>query len=221
MLRKKPPHRMEHSIKGSAKTIAASKSRPRVRSTKLDHHAIIETALKLLDDKGLEGFQMRALGERLHVQASALYWHVGDKSELVSHMARTFYDKAVRAAPTDSGWRPWLTGYGRAFRRALLDHRDSARLCASAKPVEQNPRAAADALAAPLVAAGLDRRTALSYHASVISLTLGWAIYEQSSAMHDHLLEIINFDRSFEIGLLALVNGFPEPHARNSMPKLP
>jgi len=177
---------------------------------KIGQQQIVAAALELMDEQGLDRLNMRALAQKLGVQASALYWHVGDKGELFSLMAGTFYGQAHRAAPTGAGWRAWLIGFGRAFRTALLGHRDSARLCAIARPLA-DAGAAVDRLAAPLIAAGLSRHMALSCQASVISLTLGWAIYQQSDALHDHLAAMIGFDESFDMGLRAMVGGFPEP----------
>jgi TetR/AcrR family tetracycline transcriptional repressor len=177
---------------------------------KLGQQEIVAAALQLVDEQGIDRLNMRALAGRLGVQASALYWHVGDKAELTSLMAGSFYARALATAPTDVGWRAWLLGFGHAFRASLLAHRDSAQLCAIARPLV-GVQEAADRLAAPLVAAGLSRHAALSAQASVISLALGWAVYEQSNALHDHLAEMVGFDESFTAGLEAMVAGFPEP----------
>jgi TetR/AcrR family tetracycline transcriptional repressor len=176
---------------------------------KLGQQEIVAAALILVDEQGLDRLNMRALAARLGVQASALYWHVGDKAELTSLMAASFYIRAFASAPADVGWRAWLLGFGHAFRGALLAHRDSAQLCATARPVTGG-QDSADRLAAPLIAAGLSRHAALSAQASVISLALGWAVYQQSNALHDHLAEMIGFDESFTVGLEAMVAGFPE-----------
>jgi len=177
---------------------------------KLGQQEIVAAALQLVDEQGLDRLNMRALAARLGVQASALYWHVGDKAELTSLMAASFYARALAAAPVEAGWRAWLLGFGHAFRGALLAHRDSARLCAIAKPIG-DAQGSAERLAAPLVRAGLSRHAALSALASVISLALGWAVYEQSNALHDHLAEMVGFDESFTAGLQAMVVGFPDP----------
>ncbi|WP_084955702.1 TetR/AcrR family transcriptional regulator [Thermoactinospora rubra] len=44
---------------------------------------IIRTAVDLLDDEGLEGLNMRSLGKRLGTVATAVYWHVKNKDDLV------------------------------------------------------------------------------------------------------------------------------------------
>ncbi|HWW65381.1 MAG TPA: TetR/AcrR family transcriptional regulator C-terminal domain-containing protein [Sphingomonadaceae bacterium] len=178
---------------------------------KLDQKVIVDAALALLDEEGLDGFNLRALAARLSVQAPALYWHVGGgKAELFSLMAMTFYARALKATAEENAWRGWLLRYGRTFRAALLSHRDSARLCAIARPRDQDSAAAGQRLAAPLVRLGLAEGAALSFQGSVNAFTLGWALYQQSGAMHDYLAGMYSFDESFETGLTALVGGFPD-----------
>ncbi len=185
---------------------------------KIDQRQVIEVALQLLDEHGLAQLQMRAVAKRLDVQASALYWHVRSKGELLTLMSASFYDAALTSVPPGLTWRDWLLTFGRAFRRALLGHRDAAQLCAIARPPQSDVEAVADQLARPLIVAGLSRHLALSYQASVISLVLGWCIYEQSEALHDYLARMIGFDESFATGLTAMVAGFPqEPPAGGSL----
>ncbi|MFE9612913.1 TetR/AcrR family transcriptional regulator C-terminal domain-containing protein [Streptomyces sp. NPDC006012] len=49
----------------------------------LTRDQIVRTAIELLDADGLEGLNMRALGKRLDSAATAVYWHVKNKDNLV------------------------------------------------------------------------------------------------------------------------------------------
>ncbi|WP_098247821.1 TetR/AcrR family transcriptional regulator [Streptomyces formicae] len=49
----------------------------------LTRDQIVRTAVDLLDADGLEGLNMRALGKRLDSAATAVYWHVKNKDNLV------------------------------------------------------------------------------------------------------------------------------------------
>ncbi|MFQ6855941.1 TetR/AcrR family transcriptional regulator C-terminal domain-containing protein [Streptomyces sp. 35M1] len=49
----------------------------------LTREQIIRTAVDLLDAEGLEGLNMRALGKRLSSAATAVYWHVKNKDDLL------------------------------------------------------------------------------------------------------------------------------------------
>ncbi|MGW8762520.1 TetR/AcrR family transcriptional regulator C-terminal domain-containing protein [Streptomyces sp. NPDC055815] len=44
---------------------------------------IVRAAIELLDDEGLDGLNMRSLGARLGTAATAVYWHIKTKDELV------------------------------------------------------------------------------------------------------------------------------------------
>jgi TetR/AcrR family transcriptional regulator, tetracycline repressor protein len=178
---------------------------------KIEKAQIIREALALLDERGLDQLSMRTLAERLDVKASAIYWHVAHKAELINLMTQDFFQRANRAAPRGVGWREWLLGFGRALHRILVSHRDAARLCAIADPGLERLQVELDRLVSPLQAAGFDWATAVSYETAVISLTLGCAIFEESKLLRDFFKEDISFKKSFDRGLRAMVGGFAEP----------
>jgi AcrR family transcriptional regulator len=49
----------------------------------LTRERIVQTAIELLDAEGLEGLSMRILGDRLGSAATAVYWHVKNKDNLL------------------------------------------------------------------------------------------------------------------------------------------
>ena len=179
-------------------------------SARLDQAAIVEAAFEVLNNEGLDGLSLRLVADQLGVQAPALYWHVHNKAELLSLMAATFHDAARLSDLEDGTWRDRLILSARSRRRAMLKRRDSARVCVMAQPLKSAAELTPQ-LTAPLLAAGLTTRQALSYQAAVIAYTVGWVAYEQSQAMHDFLTQLIDFDESFETGLCALVGGFAPP----------
>ncbi|WP_393079100.1 TetR/AcrR family transcriptional regulator [Streptomyces sp. LN704] len=100
------------------------------RSPKLDRKQVVETALRLLDETGLDGLTLRAIAKELDVQAPALYWHFRNKQELLDEMATEMYRRMVEdagATPGD-GWRERLLTANRGLRAALLGHRDGAKV---------------------------------------------------------------------------------------------
>jgi TetR/AcrR family transcriptional regulator, tetracycline repressor protein len=179
-------------------------------SAKLDQAAIVDAAFEVLNKAGLDGLSLRLVAGQLGVQAPALYWHVHNKAELLSLMAARFHEVARLPADTGRSWRDHLILSARARRRAMLERRDSARVCVVAQPLKSAAELAPQ-LTTPLRAAGLSERQALSYQAAGIAYTVGWVAYEQSQAMHDFLTQLIDFDESFETGLRALVSGFAPP----------
>jgi len=98
---------------------------------------VVKTALRLLDEVGLDGLTLRRLAQELGVQAPALYWHVKNKQSLLDHMASAVMledSEMVEPAPGED-WGEWLATIARDRRRRLLGHRDGARLVAGTRPL--------------------------------------------------------------------------------------
>jgi TetR/AcrR family tetracycline transcriptional repressor len=99
----------------------------------LTRQHLIDTALRLLDDVGLDGLTVRRLAAELGVQSPALYWHVRGKQELLDGMADEIIRGAGMGPPRDGEpWQEWLGRRARAYRRSVLAHRDGARIVANA-----------------------------------------------------------------------------------------
>ncbi len=78
-------------------------STPR-REESLSRKRIIEAAIALLDDSGENGLTFRTLSERLATGPGAIYWHVANKSDLLTAacdaiVARTMEARRVGAKP--------------------------------------------------------------------------------------------------------------------------
>ncbi|MGN9784552.1 TetR/AcrR family transcriptional regulator C-terminal domain-containing protein [Nonomuraea sp. ZG12] len=103
------------------------------RRAGLTRQMMIDTALGLLEEVGLEGLTVRRLAAELGVRSPALYWHVRTKQELLDGMADRIVLAARMGPPHDGeSWQDWLARRARAYRRSLLAHRDGARLVVSA-----------------------------------------------------------------------------------------
>jgi AcrR family transcriptional regulator len=74
------------------------------RDESLSRDRIIEASIELLDSSGEGGLTFRALSERLATGPGAIYWHIANKSELLSAacdaiVARTMEARVVGATP--------------------------------------------------------------------------------------------------------------------------
>ncbi|MFD3532106.1 TetR/AcrR family transcriptional regulator [Streptomyces sp. NPDC058664] len=75
----------------------------------LTREQIIRTAVELLDAEGLEGLNMRALGKRLNSAATAVYWHVKNKDDLLVLAGDQVWDE-IRLPDLDAvDWRTAAT----------------------------------------------------------------------------------------------------------------
>ncbi len=181
---------------------------------KLDRDGIVDAAFALLDEEGIEGLSLRKLAARLDVKAPAIYWYIPNKAGLLQLMSARLTDGARKSCAGARDWQSWLIAFGRAVRQAFLDHRDSARLYANAGPISEDPGEIGDIIAAPLVALGLSREEAIAYQGSIISLSLGWALFEQTPNMRAFLSGMMDMKNSFEEGLTAMVAGFAAAHRK-------
>ncbi|MFT4135204.1 TetR/AcrR family transcriptional regulator C-terminal domain-containing protein [Microbacterium sp.] len=93
---------------------------------------IIEAALEVLDEGGADAVTVRAVAQRLGVQAPALYWHVRGKQELLDEMGTEIQRRVQRRLDAElselpEDWRDGMLHYARLLRREYLLHRDGAR----------------------------------------------------------------------------------------------
>ena len=143
---------------------------------------VIDAAFVVLDEHGLDGLTTRRLTDRLGVAVGAIYWHVRDKRELLSLLADRIVADAVLARPAD-GDRDWgvhLTEAARGMRRAMLAHRDGARLVAAYAPVSALSVTMAETGLAVLVGQGVPLDLAAIAGDTVMSFVTGFVLQEQT-----------------------------------------
>jgi AcrR family transcriptional regulator len=82
---------------------------------------IVEAALEIVDQSGVDVLTMRALAARLGVAVTAIYWHVGDKEALLDAIADRVATEVggIRVSGADPVAR--IVSLGRSLRRNLLE----------------------------------------------------------------------------------------------------
>ncbi|MQA78647.1 MAG: TetR family transcriptional regulator [Streptosporangiales bacterium] len=148
----------------------------------LDRETVVRTALRLLDEVGLEKLTLRMIAGELGVKAPALYWHFAGKKELLDAMATTVLADAVQV---DDGWahRAWpefLRAYAGGLRGALLRYRDGAKMVPGTYLTDERMYSVMERALGVLTAAGFDAATAGLALGTVYSYTVGHAIEEQA-----------------------------------------
>jgi AcrR family transcriptional regulator len=100
------------------------------RREPLDRRRVADTALRLLNETGLDGLTLRAIARELDVKAPALYWHFKDKQALLDEMATEMFRRMVAGTVLDPAdtWRERLLRTNRGLRAALLGYRDGAKV---------------------------------------------------------------------------------------------
>ncbi len=103
----------------------------------VSQEAIVDTGLRLLDDHGLAGVSLRRIARELGVQAPTLYWHVGNKRQLLDLMAERLI---AQVRPDGDGprkgepWWGWLSRRTHETFELMTEHRDSHLVIAGNRP---------------------------------------------------------------------------------------
>jgi AcrR family transcriptional regulator len=88
----------------------------------LTRDQIVKAAVELLDAEGLEGLNMRALGRALDSAATAMYWHVGGKEDLISLAGDEAWSEVELPDPDELGWRAAATRMATSLYAMLTRH---------------------------------------------------------------------------------------------------
>jgi AcrR family transcriptional regulator len=109
------------------------------RRKRLSRARVLEAAVALADEIGLEAFSMRGLAQELGVVPMALYKHVGNKDELLDGMVDIVFDEMQFSAAGED-WRSTLRGRALTAREALKRHSWAIGLMESRHPGPANLR---------------------------------------------------------------------------------
>jgi TetR/AcrR family tetracycline transcriptional repressor len=133
----------------------------------LTRDRVIEAALRVMDDEGLEAVTMRRIAREVGVEAMSLYHHVEDKEDLLDGICERVMAGFRFPEPTED-WDENCRRAARAWRHLLRQHPNVMRLFAE----ERGPVRSIDSMRPMefairlLRAAGLsDRDAAQAFHA--------------------------------------------------------
>jgi TetR/AcrR family transcriptional regulator, tetracycline repressor protein len=150
---------------------------------KINRELATQTALRLLNEIGLEQLTLRRLGSELDVQAATIYWHFKSKQELLDEMATTvIVANAASLLPkkVTADWETWAATYGEGLRRALLTCRDGARMISGTHWTSTEPLKISERIATELIAAGFTLRQAVVLLSTIYNYTLSFVMEEQA-----------------------------------------
>jgi TetR/AcrR family tetracycline transcriptional repressor len=151
------------------------------RGPALDIGRIVQAALQLLDEVGLDGLSMRHLAQRLGIQAPSLYWYIRDKGELLGLLGEAI-SAELPPPPADLAWRPRLEAMGREYRRVLLGHRDAARVLALSLPSGPHRLRLVDAVLQTLLESGFEGLEASRAGRVLVDFATGFVQDESDNA---------------------------------------
>ncbi|MGN6206890.1 TetR family transcriptional regulator [Humibacter sp.] len=176
----------------------------------LNRERVLEEALRLVDDDGLDALSLRTLAARLKVQAPTLYWHVKNKSELLDALADAIMDEAIAAVPDPGEYpngREWLLEALGVLRGAVLRHPDGARIISGSRYSLRRADFSETAMAA-LVERGMDAQDARLLVLVGERFTVGWVLEEQSPAPNGPAPSVDELQARFPVASKAIGDYF-------------
>jgi TetR/AcrR family transcriptional regulator, tetracycline repressor protein len=146
---------------------------------------IVDVALRLLQEDGLEGVSFRKIAAELDVSAPTLLWHVDNKRRLLdlmgeALMARSHADEPLTPYAGEE-WDAWLERRTRSMYRTLIAHRDAPRVAAGNRPTTAS-LSAIEASLETLINAGFEPGDAFETILTLGAFTVGCALEWQAEA---------------------------------------
>jgi AcrR family transcriptional regulator len=182
-------------------------TKPVQRRVPLSRERVLQTALKLADQGGLESMSMRKLGQELGVEAMALYYHFANKDEVLDGMIDLVFSEVDRPSP-DADWKTAMRRRAISLRDVLARHRWAIGLMESRRnPGPANLRHH-DAVIGNLRAAGFDMAMVAHVYALLDAYIYGFALTKMN----------LPFDSTDDVAEMA--QDMLEPFPLNEYPNL-
>jgi AcrR family transcriptional regulator len=96
--------------------------KPTERRARLSRERVLQTALKLADQGGLESCSMRKLGQELGVEAMAVYYHFANKDEVLDGIVDLVWSE-VELPVAGADWKTAMRQRAISLHDVLARHR--------------------------------------------------------------------------------------------------
>jgi AcrR family transcriptional regulator len=145
----------------------------------LDADTIVETALRIADEEGVEAVSMRRIATELRVGTMSLYHHVADKDELLELMADATSAELIVPGELLGDWREALRAIAHRTRDAFLKHPWLIDTAGTRPLVTRNALRHVEQSVAIVVGLEVDRDTAVAMVMATDDYTIGH-VFRQS-----------------------------------------
>lgn len=151
------------------------------RSTRssLSRDAIVDAALKVLDEHGLDGLSMRRVADELATGPASLYWHVANKDQLINVILDRVIGEIPLPEPDPERWEEQLRTFAHEGREAFRRYRDIGRASLGRVPMGPNLLRAVEWQLELLEGAGIPARPA-AWFGDLLGLYVGAHAFEDT-----------------------------------------
>lgn len=144
----------------------------------LHRDRVIDAALRLVDEHGIEALSIRRLAGELGVGVMTIYNHVPSKASLLDGVC----ERVLAALDLDAGapgpWEDRIRAYATAWRAAALAHPGAFPLLLTRQLASAAALRPTDTALAPLLDAGLDAATAVHVLRAFVAFQTGCILRE-------------------------------------------
>lgn len=146
---------------------------------------MVAAGVELVDEVGLAGFTTRALAGRLGTYPATLYWHVGNRSQVLAAIVDHVLGEINVEDPRSAGWKEWLRHASGEYRRVVHAHPHLAPVLVSQLVVNAPATRLVETVLGVLNGAGFGGQDlAWAFNAYVGSL-VGWVSAELAAGPPD------------------------------------
>jgi AcrR family transcriptional regulator len=155
------------------------------RRPQLTRQRIVTEALTVIAHDGAQALTMRSLAARLGVVPGALYHHVGSKQQLHDLLLDGVLAEVDFHTDPSQPWTQQLKTLAHRLRQVLEAHPGIAAILKTRDPLGPHSLALAEALLAPLQAAGFaDRQAGLAF-SLLLDYTVGFAVSSPRTSVNE------------------------------------
>jgi TetR/AcrR family transcriptional regulator, tetracycline repressor protein len=165
------------SVKRNASRPAAASRRKVGRPAITSRDEVLEAALRIVDEHGLERLTMRRLGAELGVDPMTVYHHIPDKAALLDGLIERVLSE-IRIPATAGDWKRDLRTTVAAARATLLAHPHTVVLLGTRPPSSEPAFALVEAITAILLDGGFTEEQAADGFHCAGRLLIGHALAE-------------------------------------------
>lgn len=152
------------------------RTRATSRRAGLDRDDVVQRALELVDEGGADALSMRKLAAELGVTTTTIYWHVGNRDELVIAVIQRLADQLAEAAVTGATPRDRVLSAARNIWTNALAHRNVTVLASQVGAATLLDLPLEVSLLAELEAAGVRGRAARDALRAILLLIAGFLV---------------------------------------------
>lgn len=170
-------------LKREGLVVSLPRSGMRVASRELSRQRIVDTAIRVADEEGLEALTLRGLAGRLDVPVMSLYRHVAGKQQLIAAMADSLLAARPLPQTPPPGWRAQLEFSTRGEWELMKKHPWLARVMQINRPMaSESGLLFADWVLRALQDSSLDAAHRLMVHVLLHNFVQGLAVNIEAEA---------------------------------------